>query len=36
MIGDAIKRIVDGQHLGRDEMRDIFGDVMDGRTSEVQ
>ena len=36
MIGNAIKRAVDGQHLGRDEMHAVFGDVMDGRTSDVQ
>ncbi len=36
MIANAIKRIVDGQHLGRDEMRAVFGDVMDGRASDVQ
>jgi len=36
MIGPAIKRVVDGQHLGRDEMYQIFGDVMDGKTSDVQ
>jgi len=32
----AIKRIVDGQHLGRDEMHEVFGEVMDGRASDVQ
>lgn len=36
MIAHAIKRIVDGQDLGRDEMRAVFGDVMDGRASDVQ
>ena len=36
MIANAIKRAVDGQHLGRDEMHQVFGDVMDGRTSDVQ
>lgn len=36
MIADAIKRVVDGRHLGRDEMRAVFGDVMDGRTTDVQ
>ena len=36
MIANAIKRAVDGQHLGRDEMHQVFGDVMDGRASDVQ
>jgi len=36
MIEQAIKRAVDGQHLGRDEMRDVFSHVMDGRASDVQ
>ncbi|HEX8172210.1 MAG TPA: anthranilate phosphoribosyltransferase [Thermoanaerobaculia bacterium] len=36
MIAQAIKRAVDGQHLGRDEMRQVFGDVMDGRATDVQ
>ena len=36
MIADAIKRAVDGQHLGRDEMFEVFGQVMDGKTSDVQ
>ena len=36
MIAAAIKRVVDGQHLGRDEMRAVFGAVMDGLTSDVQ
>jgi anthranilate phosphoribosyltransferase len=36
MIGNAIKRAVDGKHLGRDEMHAVFGDVMDGKTSDVQ
>ncbi|MBV8519554.1 MAG: anthranilate phosphoribosyltransferase [Acidobacteria bacterium] len=36
MIADAIKRVVDGRHLGRDEMREVFGAVMDGRTTDVQ
>ena len=30
MIASAIKRAVEGQHLGRDEMHRVFGDVMDG------
>lgn len=36
MIADAIKRIVAGGHLGRAEMREVFGAVMDGQTSDVQ
>src|SRR4051812_49371063 len=36
MIGDAIKRIVDGKHLDRDEMRDVFAHVMDGNATDVQ
>jgi anthranilate phosphoribosyltransferase len=36
MIAAAIKRIVDGQHLGREEMHEVFSAVMDGKTSDVQ
>jgi anthranilate phosphoribosyltransferase len=36
MIGDAIKRIVDGRSLAREEMHEVFGHVMDGRTTDVQ
>ena len=36
MIAGAIKRIVDGQDLGRDEMHEVFSAVMDGRTTDVQ
>jgi anthranilate phosphoribosyltransferase len=36
MIEQAIKRAVDGQHLGRDEMHEVFSHVMDGRASDVQ
>jgi anthranilate phosphoribosyltransferase len=36
MIGAAIKKLVDGQHLGRREMHDVFGYVMDGKASDVQ
>lgn len=36
MIGEAIKRIVDGRDLGRDEMYEVFGQVMDGRATDVQ
>jgi anthranilate phosphoribosyltransferase len=36
MIADAIKRIVDGRSLAREEMHEVFGHVMDGRTTDVQ
>lgn len=36
MIADSIKRAVDGKHLGRDEMYEVFGHVMDGKASDVQ
>lgn len=36
MIGEAIKRIVGGDHLSRTEMHAVFSDVMDGKTSDVQ
>jgi anthranilate phosphoribosyltransferase len=36
MIANAIKRIADGQHLGRQEMYEVFGQVMDGQASDVQ
>jgi anthranilate phosphoribosyltransferase len=36
MIGEAIKRLVDGQNLERDEMARVFGDLMDGKASDVQ
>jgi anthranilate phosphoribosyltransferase len=36
MIEQAIKRAIDGRHLGRDEMHEVFASVMDGRTSDVQ
>ena len=36
MIESAIKRAVDGQHLGRDEMHAVFAQVMDGATTDVQ
>jgi anthranilate phosphoribosyltransferase len=35
MIANAIKRVIDGQHLGRDEMHEVFGHVMDGAASDV-
>ncbi|HKR64855.1 MAG TPA: anthranilate phosphoribosyltransferase, partial [Thermoanaerobaculia bacterium] len=36
MIAAAIKRVVDGQHLERDEMHDVFAAVMDGQATDVQ
>jgi anthranilate phosphoribosyltransferase len=36
VIDVAIRRIVDGHHLGRDEMHQVFGEVMDGRATDVQ
>jgi anthranilate phosphoribosyltransferase len=36
VIETAIKRAVDGQHLGRDEMYEVFSEVMDGGASDVQ
>lgn len=36
MIAEAIKKIVAGEHLGRDEMHQVFGQVMDGAASDVQ
>ena len=36
MIANAIKRIVSGENLGRDEMYQVFSDVMDGKTTDVQ
>jgi anthranilate phosphoribosyltransferase len=36
MIAAAIRRIVDGESLGRDEMFALFGEVMDGHATEVQ
>jgi anthranilate phosphoribosyltransferase len=36
MIADAIRRLLDRQHLDRDEMYRVFGDVMDGRTTDIQ
>lgn len=35
-IAAAIKKVVDGQSLGREEMFDVFGEVMDGRATEIQ
>ena len=36
MIDRAIKRVIDGQDLDRDEMHAVFGEVMDGKASDVQ
>src|ERR1041384_2870812 len=36
MIDKAIKRVVDGRDLERDEMHAVFGEVMDGTASDVQ
>ncbi len=36
MIAEAIKRGVDGRHLTRDEMHEVFGQVMDGNATDVQ
>jgi len=36
MIGAAIKKVVEGRHLDRDEMREVFAHVMDGNATDVQ
>jgi anthranilate phosphoribosyltransferase len=36
MIAEVIKRVVAGESLGREEMYGVFGQVMDGRASDVQ
>jgi len=36
MIGDAIKKVVGGGHLERDAMYDVFGQLMDGKATDVQ
>ena len=36
MIDAAIRKVVDGRHLERDEMHSVFGEVMDGHASDVQ
>jgi anthranilate phosphoribosyltransferase len=36
MIDRAIKRVVDGQDLDRHEMHAVFGEVMDGKATDVQ
>jgi anthranilate phosphoribosyltransferase len=35
MIAESIRRAVDGQHLERDEMHAVFGQVMDGAASDA-
>jgi anthranilate phosphoribosyltransferase len=36
MIEKAIRKVIDRQHLEREEMAEVFGEVMDGRASDVQ
>ncbi len=36
MIGDAIRKVVAGRDLERQEMFDVFGEMMDGKASDVQ
>jgi anthranilate phosphoribosyltransferase len=36
VIDIAIRKVVDGKNLERDEMHDVFSEVMDGRASDVQ
>jgi anthranilate phosphoribosyltransferase len=36
LIAGAIRRVVDGRHLERAEMHEIFGEMMDGRATDVQ
>src|SRR5437764_9122970 len=36
MIEKAIRKVIDRQHLERAEMAEIFGEVMDGRATDVQ
>jgi anthranilate phosphoribosyltransferase len=36
MIEKAIRKVIDRQHLERAEMADVFGEVMDGRASDIQ
>jgi anthranilate phosphoribosyltransferase len=35
VLPQAIRRVIDGQHLSRDEMHEVFGQVMDGAASDV-
>lgn len=36
MIAQAIREVISGRDLGRETMQQVFSDVMDGRTSDVQ
>lgn len=36
MIAEAIKRVSSGSSLSREEVRKVFGEIMDGRASDVQ
>ena len=36
MIADAVRRVVEGLNLSREEMKFVFGEVMDGSASDVQ
>lgn len=36
MIDVAIRKVTNGQHLDRDEMHEVFSEVMDGRATDVQ
>ena len=36
MIAESIRKVVDGRNLERAEMHEVFGEVMDGRASDVQ
>jgi anthranilate phosphoribosyltransferase len=36
VIKEAIKRLVEGQHLDRETVAAVFGDVMDGRATDAQ
>jgi anthranilate phosphoribosyltransferase len=36
VIDAAIRKVVDGKNLERDEMHEVFSEVMDGRASDVQ
>ncbi len=36
LIAEAIRRVVEGRHLERAEMHEIFGEMMDGRATDVQ
>jgi len=36
MIDKAIRKVIDGHHLEREEMAEVFGEMMDGRASDVQ